>query len=190
MSLFDVFCDFDLNTTNAWTLVQLYNLQQKISFRRLSFIVDNSVNAISPRWDAYRLPKLRMKPIQDDSSQFRMTCNYDTDGVVYHDYFQIAKDQLNILTFKNSGSCILVERIDIRGESCENCTAIFYGMSNEALHTDSYSSSRAGCEFKPTGALSCGGKGEDNFGVYVCVIPDHRCSSSQLSTTQAWLGGN
>ena len=92
MSLFDVFCDFDLNTTNAWTLVQSYNLQQKISFRRLSFIVDNSVNAISPRWDAYRLPKLRMKSIQDDSSQFCMTCNYDTDGVVYRDNFQIAKD--------------------------------------------------------------------------------------------------
>ena len=115
-----------------------------------------------------------------------MTCNYGTDGVVYRDYLQIAKGQLNILTFTTSGSCILVERIDIR----ENCTAIFYDMSNEALHTDSYFSSRTGCEFKPTGALSCGGKGEDNLGVDVCVNPDHRCSSSQLSTTQAWLGGN
>ena len=70
MSFFDVFCDFDLNTTNAWTLVQSYNLQQIISFRRLSFIVDHSVNPISPRWDAYRLPKVRMKSIQDDSSKF------------------------------------------------------------------------------------------------------------------------
>ena len=124
MDLFDVVCDFDLNATNAWTLVQWYNLQQKISFWRLSFIVDHSVNALSPRWDAYRLSKFRMQSIQDDSSQFRMTCNYDTDGVVYRDYLQIAKDQLNILTSTTSGSCILVERINIRGHSCENCTTI------------------------------------------------------------------
>ena len=32
MKLFDVFCDFDLNSTNAWTLVQSYQLKNKDSF--------------------------------------------------------------------------------------------------------------------------------------------------------------
>ena len=187
--LFDVFCDFDSNSLNAWTLVQSYQLQNKSSFDDLSFTKDCSINANSPSWDAYRLSKFRMKSIQDDSSKFRMTCNYDTDGVLYRDYLQVAKDKLNILTFESGdGSCVLVEQINIRGQSCESCTAIFFqgGIYNIPLHIDSYQSSR--CEFLPTGGFPCDGPGEDNFGLYNCANPAHRCSSSQSSTTQSWLG--
>ena len=187
---FYVFCDFDLNSTNAWTLVQSYQLQYQSSFEYLPFTKDLSINATSPRWDVYRLSKLRMKSIQEDSSKFRMTCNYDTEGVVYRDYLQVATDQLDILTFTNGDSCSRVERINIRGQSCENCTAYIYqgGAYKFALHSDSYYSSWRGCEFRPTGGLYCTSSGEDNFGVYRCFNPAHRCSSSQLSTTQTWFG--
>ena len=60
-----------------------------------------------------------MKSIQEDSNKFRVTCNYNTEGVVYRDYLQVATHQLNILTATNLDSCILVERINIRGQGCE-----------------------------------------------------------------------
>ena len=193
MNLLEVFCDFDSNSTNTWTLVQSFKLQNKNSFKNRPFTIDFPVNSISSGWDAYRLSKLRMQSIQEDSSKFRVTCNYDTDGVVYRDYLQVANNQLDILTFASGGPCVLVERINIRGQSCENCTAYIYqgGQYNFALHSDSYYSTGRGCEFKPTGGTRCvGSSGEDNFGVYKCVNPAHRCSSSHSSTTQTWFGGH
>ena len=190
MELFDVFCDFDLNSTNAWTLIQSYELQNKKTFAQKMFPVDFAVNSKSPCWDAYRLSKFRMQSIQEDSSKFRVTCNYDTDGVVYRDYLQVATDQIDILTYASGGSCILVEEIDIRGESCKNCTAYIVQNFRYPLHSDSYYSASRSCEFQPAGSLYCGGKGEDNFGFYDCANPAHRCSSAQSSTTQTWFGGH
>ena len=187
MELFDVFCDFDLNSTNAWTLIQSYELQNKNTFAQM-FPIDFAVNSTSPRWDAYRLSKSRMQSIQEDSSKFRVTCNYDTDGVVYRDYLQVATDQVDILTHASGGSCILVEQIDIRGESCKNCTALIFQNSHLPLHSDSYNLASWNCEFQPTGGLSCRGSGEDNFGFYDCANLAHRCSSAQSSTTQTWFG--
>ena len=134
-----------------------------------------------------------MQSIQEDSIKFRFTCNYDTDGVVYRDYLQAATDQLDILRSANgSGSCILVEQINIRGQSCENCTALISqdGPEKFGLHSDSYYSFYFGCEFRPNGSLPCGDLGEDNFGLYSCVNKAHRCSSSQSSSTQTWCGGH
>ena len=188
MELFDVFCDFDLNSTNAWTLIQSYELQNKKTFGLKIFPINFAVNSTSPRWDAYRLSKFKMQSIQEDSSKFRVTCNYDTDGVVYRDYLQVATDQIDILTYASGGSCILVEQIDIRGESCKNCTALIFQNLHHSLHSDSYFLASWNCEFQPTGGLYCGGLGEDNFGLYLCANPAHRCSSAQSSTTQTWFG--
>ena len=188
MELFDVFCDFDLNSTNAWTLIQSYEFQNKKTFAQKIFPMDFAVNSKSPRWDAYRLSKFRMQSIQEDSSKFRVTCNYDTDGVVYRDYLQVATDQIDILTYASGASCILVEQIDIRGESCKNCTAHIFQNFHHSLHSDSYFPASLNCEFQPTGGLYCSGYGEDNFGFYDCANPAHRCSSAQSSTTQTWFG--
>ena len=193
MNLFDVFCDFDLNSTNAWTLVQSYQLKNKDSFDYLPFTIDRPVNATSPRWDAYRLSKSRMQSIHEDSIKFRFTCNYDTDGIVYRDYLEAATDKLDILRFENgSGSCILVEQINIRGQSCKNCTALIGqgGQKNYGLHSDSYYPSHFHCEFRPTESQRCDSPGEDNFGLYECVNEAHRCSSSPSCTTQTWCGGH
>jgi hypothetical protein len=128
----------------------------------LNFSVDEN----TPRWDAYRLSKPRMQSIQKDSSKFRMTCNYDADGVVFRDYFQAANDQLDIITFVKGEVCIFVEWINIRGQECKNCTALLVqgGKHKLALHIDSYYARDRGCEFPPNKGFYCSGKGEDNFG--------------------------
>lgn len=92
-----------------------------------------------------------MQSIQEDSSKFRVTCNYDSEGVVYRVYLEVAKDQLNMLTLVNVDSCILVERINIRGQGCQRCTAFIFqsGGGPFALHSDSYYSTAHACEFPP-----------------------------------------
>ncbi|XP_028416284.1 uncharacterized protein LOC114540214 [Dendronephthya gigantea] len=124
MNPFDVFCHFDQNSTMTWTLVQSYQFQNT-SFRTLSFLLDSPVNENKPRWDAYRLSKSRMQSIQDDSSQFRMTCKYDTDGMVYRDFVQATKSQVDIMIApQKSYACAVVDAINVRGHSCSNCSII------------------------------------------------------------------
>ncbi len=190
MNLFDVYCDFDSNSTMTWTLIQSFQLQNKGLFARRVFPVDYPVSETAPRWDAYRLSKSRMQSIQQDARKFRITCNYDADGVVYRDYLQVAKAEFDIITFTSGTVCAVVEWINIRGQMCKNCTAFLHQGGNMAFHSDSYFAKRDKCQFQPTDSEYCGGVGEDNFGVYDCVNQDHRCTSSQSATTQTWLGGD
>ncbi|CAB4033556.1 Versican core [Paramuricea clavata] len=191
MNLFEVFCDFDLNSTMTWTLVQSYEQRVKLKFKFEPYSVDFPINQDSPRSDSYRLSKSRMQSIQDDSSKFRITCKYDTDGLVYRDYLQATKKKIDILTdILSDTHCPLVELIDVRGQSCSNCTA-FLVQKNYILHSDSFNAANKGCQFRPTGVKRCTDPyTEDNFGYYGCINTAHRCSSSETATTQTWLGSN
>ena len=185
MELFDVYCDFNFNSSLAWTLIQSYQLQNNNMFKTQPFTYDFPVDQNTPGWDSYRLSKSRMQFIQEDSGKFRVTCIYNTDGVVYRDYFQASFGQINILKQPLQG-CLLVEWIDVRGESCKDCLASVHQYDYTIFHFDSYSED--GCDFQPPGSKSCLGLGEDNFGFYACVNTAHRCSSSPSATTQIWFG--
>ena len=203
MKLFEVFCDFDTNSKMAWTLIQSYQLQNNDQFKNQPFSVNFSVHEDTPTWDAYRLSKPRMKSIQRDSTKWRMTCRYDTDGLNYTDYVRGSNDKINILTY-DGDNCEEVEFFDVRGYQCENCTVLVAhrgGNNNFPLHIDSYYSKVKGCSFQPNNSKACvgtggcngqgedNGKGEDNFGFYICINPLHRCSASNSSTTHTWFGG-
>ena len=190
MNLSDVYCDFDLNSSAAWTLVQSYELRNTMLLQQKPFFLDFPVNEISPNWDGYRLLKSRMQTIQNDSKKFRITCNYDTEGVAYRDYLEATKSEIDIMTF-SSHKCSLVEWIDIRGQSCKQCTAFIVQDSHHGLHSDSFFAASRGCDFKPNESLPCNNwRGEDNFGSYLCINKAHRCSSSPTATTQTWLGSD
>ena len=188
MNLFNVFCHFDSNSTMTWTLVQSYQFKYKNFFNK-AYYNDLTKNQETPRWDEYRLSKSRMRSIQKDSSHFRLTCKYDMDGMIYRDYLQATNNQLDILTFTGGNPCHLVENIDVRGQGCSKCTVSFY-QDNTILHIDSLSAASKACQFHPTGGKTCGSYTEDNFGYYTCTNTGHRCSSSQTSTTQTWLGSD
>ena len=111
MKPFEVFCDFDLNSSMAWTLIQSYQLRNKATFLK-PFFKNDPVNEEIPAWDSYRLSKSRMTSIEEDSSKWRMTCQYDSDSVVYTDYVRGNNDKINILTFNGDG-CLEVEHINI-----------------------------------------------------------------------------
>ena len=190
INLFDVYCDFDLNSSATWTLIQSYERKISHLLGNQPFLLDFPVNETAPNWDGYRLSKSRMQIIQEDSKKFRITCNYDTEGVVYRDYLEAAKFEIDILTFRNR-TCSLVEWIDIRRQSCKQCTAYIVHDSQYGLHSDSFHAKSRGCEFQPKESLPCNNRrGEDNFGLYSCINEHHRCSSSPSATTQIWLGGD
>ncbi|CAB3996089.1 Sphingomyelinase phosphodiesterase D [Paramuricea clavata] len=191
MNLFDVFCDFDSNSTTAWTLVQSYQLQNYHKFMK-SFNLDNPINENTPRWDFYSLSKSRMESIRNDSSKWRITCEYDTEGVVYTDYMEGWNDIIDIMTYEQfspSFVCSLdkhkIDYVDVRGQNCRNCTVPIIQAPYNPLHLDTYFSM---CDFKPTKSLYCDSAGEDNFGRYLCTNPNHRCSSFPTATTQTWFG--
>ena len=182
---FQVFCNF--NATTSWTLIQSYQLEEKAEFRK-PFFTNDPKNAENPNWLSYRLSKVRMQSIQRDSSRWRMTCRYDTDGLNYTDYVEGLKVKFDILKQVNRSACIKVEFINVRGYSCTDCTAKLKQKKTRPFHHDSYYSSKD-CEFKPDASQQCGNKrGEDNFGYYSCVNTAHRCSMNKTSTTQTWLG--
>ncbi|CAB4010820.1 Dihydrolipoyllysine-residue acetyltransferase component 3 of pyruvate dehydrogenase complex [Paramuricea clavata] len=190
MNLFDVFCDFDSNSTTAWTLVQSYQLQNYHKFMK-SFNLDNPINENTPRWDFYSLSKSRMESIRNDSSKWRITCEYDTEGVVYTDYMEGWNDIIDIMTYEQfspSFVCSLdkhkIDYVDVRGQNCRNCTVPIIQAPYNPLHLDIYFSM---CDFKPTKSLYCDSAGEDNFGRYLCTNPNHRCSFP-TATTQTWFG--
>ena len=188
MNLFEVFCDFDLNSSMTWTLVQSYQLQYANQFRK-SFSQDNPRYQDDPRWDSYSLSKSRMMSINQDSSKWRQTCQYDSQGVVYTDYVESSNANNDIFSFlPSSGSgrtCSYVDYVDVRGQNCAKCTVLIIQHTDNPFHVDSYHTS-TNCEFRPTGSSNCG---EDNFGLYNCINSAHRCSSSPTATTQTWLGG-
>ena len=184
---FQVFCDFDTNSSMTWTLILSYKLKYKIEFIRTPLSANSPKNQNEPSWSRYRLSKSAMESIQKDSVQWRLTCRYETDGVVYTDYLRALNKEANILTFMGNGECVKMEFINIRGQSCIACTARFWQLLDKILHTDSFYTRN--CEFKPVGSVRCSGQGEDNFGYYDCINIKHRCTSSEEATTQTWFGG-
>ena len=191
-----VFCNFVKSTDNvtvSWTLIQSYRFEKKIKkeFQK-AFFQDHPKNAEAPNWKKYRLPLSTMKSIQNDSSKWRMTCRYDTDGLNKTDYMEGSKSKVDILGY-NGSECKKVEYMNVRGYECAsgNCTAWLIQQHNKPLHLDSFKSHKRECS-KTHANIQCnGGKndnGEDNFGQYNCNNKAHRCSKNGLSTTQTWLG--
>ena len=148
----------------------------------------NDTDAISgdqPNWHAYLIRPAYLAWLGAQSTHWRATCRYDTDGVVYTDYMRTSLADCNILTMqKVHRTCFQFEFINIRGHNCSSCTVPLWNEKGYySLHTDT---SIKNCEFDgQTGAVHR----EDNFGHYVHSNSLHRCSSGSNSTTQFWLGG-
>ena len=78
--------------------------------------------------------------IGSQSSHWRVTCRYDTDGVVYTDYTRASLADCNILTLlAQYGTCFKFELINIRGHECVACTTLIWiePEFGNSLHTDS-----------------------------------------------------
>ena len=187
---YQVYCQFSKNDyfAIAWTLIQSYSLANKDKFNK-SFIFDHPVNESSPSWDNYRLSKIRIDHIIDNSNAFwRITCNYNTDRLPGIDFVRARIDKAPLLNKYNDGeNCFEVDHIAIRSHSCADCKVYMVNDGNRPLYFDPKRSNE-NCGMNVPNITMCGNEAENNFGYYHCVNSVHRCSSSPASTTQLWLG--
>jgi hypothetical protein len=189
-STYTAFCDFSSNTT--WTLVQSYSFENKDQFQS-PFSLNNATKKKNAQlWKNYRLSKSKINYIVSDSTKWRFTCNYDSNGTVYIDYARGLTTELDIIHFNDAG-CVKVQYINVRGWNCTNCTVYMMQFYDIPLHVRIDF-----CELNVNDWKECddhgSGRGplfdfESSFGYYGCYNTEHRCSSSLSATTQFWLGG-
>ena len=184
---FPVYCDFGSEPGMAWTLIQSHSLGNNGAFVGKPFYQhDMPINQDTLDWSSYRLSMSRIKSIQKVSTHWRATCNFITDGVDYRDYWRVSLTSLDLLVKPPTPDfCLFSEFVNVRGNECTNCTVLSAYSNVWTLHMDSWFGSSKGCEFN---GLSGAVYNEDNFGNYEATNPAFRCTSSQSSTSQIWLG--
>ena len=178
------YCDFNSEAGKAWTLIESFSLANKALYQNQTFYYDYPQNERNVNWNSFRLSYQAMVSIRNDSTHWRATCDFPS-GLDLTDYARAALVDTDILTFVNQDECRRYEFISVRGISCSNCTGMLVQRDNQHMHTDSYWSGLNRCQWNPgAGAV----KGEDNFGFYNVINPQHKCTNNSNSTTQWWLG--
>ncbi|XP_031569970.1 uncharacterized protein LOC116304383 [Actinia tenebrosa] len=189
----NVFCDFTSEPGFVWTLIESFAFSKHLDYKTKPFTVDFPVNPTAPTWDNYRLSRSVMLYVKSNSTLWRATCKYDTDGLSTRDYMKGLLKYMDILAHQSGDVCAKVLYIDIRGINCTECTTHFR-QSNRHPYVDcAYGRNSLGCTFDASsGGVRKNKDGywswDDNFGYYHVHNPNHRCSSSSSSTTQWWLG--
>ena len=149
----------------------------------------NAVSSDNPNWQAYLIRPHDLAWLRSQSTHWRATCQYNTNGTVYRDYLRASFEDFDIIGTvpKVLRSCRKYEFVNIRGNECTNCTAQTYymkGTYNFHISIDG----RIHCDLHVnlTGDFKFS---EDNFGVYHIRNTKFRCTSSPEATTQFWVGG-
>ena len=105
-------------------------------------------------WKAYLIRPTYLKWLAKQSTHWRATCRYETDGVVYRDYMRTSLANFDIINIPVpiSGKCYQFKILNIQGYECVLCTAPLWNKEHiHSLHTDSY---KKFCEFYGnTGAM-------------------------------------
>ena len=174
----------------VWALIQSLSFANRATYEDKGFSTDFPVNDNNnePDWNSYRLSLSHMQSLSNHSTHLRVTCNLPADGLQYTDYARAVLAGHDIFG-DWGGECKLYEYINIRGINCSGCTAYTRMALNGAWFVNSFKSKEKECDFDGSvGAVN----NENNFGRYHSAASDkkHRCSSSNLSTTQYWFGLN
>jgi hypothetical protein len=153
-------------------------------FKTNQLSADSPVDESLPNWNRYRMSSSMMNDLSTQSTHWRATCSFPTHGVDYVDYVRGKFVDFDIINFVGAGQCKRAEYVNIRGHQCSDCNVPWWQTSSDGLHTDS---SYSFCGYDPTqGAVYS----EDNFGLYIGVNSNFRCTSDASATTNWWFGGN
>ena len=98
MSPKTVYCYFDHNIKEAWTLVMSYSYSHKSSMNNLPFLKDKPINEETPVFKYYRASLASMKYLRKVSTFWRATCNHETKPRE-DDFMQCLFTTLDIMTF-------------------------------------------------------------------------------------------
>ena len=182
---YEMFCDFSSEPGWAWTLVMSQSFRSSSeSFAKTSFLDGRFKNQRTPNWERYRIGGSRMKIIKEQSSHWRVTCDFPPFGAGHTDYVRATFENLDPLKYDASGECREMDHINIRGHNCTKCTAAWWQTKNQFL---THFSDQDSCQFGTIpGSLSK----EANFGGYWKnnASLKFRCSANETSSTNHWFG--
>ena len=100
MKLYPVLCDFDKD--RAWTLIQSFKLENH-GFYKASFASNRPNNISTPNFEGYRLSKKKMLTVAQNSSKWRITCDYRPgEKISYTDYVETSLEKLDLVTFNGN----------------------------------------------------------------------------------------
>ena len=167
-------------------MIQSLSFANRATYKDKGFSTDFPVNDNNnePDWNSYRLSLSHMQSLSNHSTHLRVTCNLPADGLQYTDYARAVLAGHDIFG-DWGGDCKLFEYINIRGINCSDCTAYTRMDLNGAWFVNK--SKENECDFDGSlGAVN----NENNFGRYHsgAINRNHRCSSSDSSSTQYWFG--
>ena len=187
--LIQTYCDFMSEPGMVWTLVETFSLANNNLVKSSPLTSNNPQNENSFDWNLFRLSLQTMNYIKGFSTHWRATCNFNTDGLKYRDYARakLTSADITALLTASSATCIMYERISVRGQGCQQCTGYFKQISSQHGFVDSYFTSKRSspCQFEASNGVVYN---EDNFGKYDVQNRAHACSASDSSTTQWWMG--
>jgi hypothetical protein len=167
------------------TLIQSYALLNVSQIR--PFTQDAPINENDVNFQAWRLSKANIGVLTIFALRWMVSCDFEKTGWSGPvDLLQAKLTQFDILEDANAVSkCVNVQRMTIRGETCQNCQIPVTQTASYPFHVNTDRASIDSCGGTiPTEIADCN---EDSFGWYQCVNTKHRCSATPESTTQIWL---
>lgn len=187
-NIYRTFCDFEPENEMAWTLIESFAYSNNQLFRKKAFYVDSPINQNNFNWLSFRLYRGRMYELAKFSTHFRASCNTSPyNSTNYTDYVVGKLSELNLFTMRGR-QCFTAEYLSVAGTNCSNCGFMVYQSAGGAAHPhiDCYQST-LNCN-APVLIEGCTSRGEDIFGMYFRLLPEHGCSSSQYAINKWWFG--
>ena len=192
---YEVYCHFD--SDGAWTLVQScsfanHTVENNVFGKSLSEDHPFSENALT--WSGYRLSQTRMLFINQNSDRLRFTCGFEKEQDVNQtDYLQMLLDQLgsntDITTKYFNKIEISLSRGKINGTDLNGCQIKVGQRTGKGLRV--HIESGDGALFvpeKPNAGHCNSFRYFSNFLSKQCLLPTHRCTQNEKSTSQLWFG--
>ncbi|KAK3728954.1 hypothetical protein QZH41_016808 [Actinostola sp. cb2023] len=179
-----VYCAF-ASPNQAWTLIESFSLENNHIFQKKAFHQDIPKSVATPNWVDYRMSLRNMMYIRNKATMFRATCAYPKRvGSLTPDYllgYLRDYDIINHGDTKNGE--FRFAYINIRGHEYFNATVGVLHMKKQFhLHINA-SHSYYGKDKVPDAVDD-----EDCFGYYGQINRVSKCTATQQSTTQWWLG--
>lgn len=186
---FMVFCEFDTKKNKTWVVIESFALKNKELFVGKPFFTNFSMNQHDSElnWEAYRLALEDMQYFIANCTYFRSTCSYEKRSLgdaLENDVIIGQLAQTDIFYSSVYHVCKEFTECSINGKIIKPCTARLYHQNGMHIHIDPWPRENPGCTFKYSSAVA----GADFFGFYKIVDPLFKCTATQGSTTQWWLG--
>ena len=132
-----VYCHFDKKLQKSWTLVLSFSLANNKKVRDKPFWLDIPYKNTTPNFKLYRLLLQQMNNTRKIAKEWTAICNYDGAILDRLDTVRGEFKKFDPMVNTDTGSCVNVKYINVRGKSCKECSAKFFQTSTQFLHVDS-----------------------------------------------------